>query len=139
MANNKVKNRLIEDNMNDADLSFRALRKSNVNKEIIHIKNGVEVTDFLFGTRNYATRDLSNKPKAILLGLKMPKMEGLKVSWRINANELPKVIPAVVLTSSKEHPNIERAYALNTKSYILNPFRFNEFAKMVARLFFIDC
>jgi two-component system response regulator len=136
MVNSTVEILLIEDNMNDAELSIRALRKSNVNNELIHLKNGAEAFDFLFGTGNYAGRDISNKPRVILLDLKMPKVDGLEVLRQIKANKLTKAIPVVVLTSSKEHPDIERAYSLGANSYIVKPVEFNEFAKIVASLGF---
>jgi two-component system response regulator len=136
MVNSTVEILLIEDNMNDAELSIRALRKSNVNNELIHLKNGAEAFHFLFGTGNYAGRDISNKPRVILLDLKMPKVDGLEVLRQIKANKLTKAIPVVVLTSSKEHPDIERAYSLGANSYIVKPVEFNEFAKIVASLGF---
>lgn len=135
MANNKVKKRLIEYSMNDAVLSARALR-SNVKKELIHLKNGVKALDFLFGTGNYADIDLINRPKAILLGLEMTKMDEHKVIRQIKENELKKAIPKLVHSSSKEHPDSEPAYSLNSNSSILNPFRFNGFAKTVSSLGF---
>jgi len=136
MQNNTVEILLIEDNINDAELTIRAFRKSKINNNLIHLKNGVEALEFLFGTGKYKGRDISHKPKLILLDLKMPKVDGLEVLRQIKANDLTKAIPVVILTSSKEHPDIERAYALGANSYIVKPVEFDEFTKAVADLGF---
>jgi len=125
---------LIHDNMNDAELTLRALRKGNINYSFTHLKNGVEGLEFLFGTGKFEGRNTSNKPKVILLDLKMQKVDGLQVLTQIKASELTKSIPVVVLTSSKEHPDIDRAYALGANSYIVKPVEFNEFSAVVADL-----
>ncbi|MDQ3191022.1 MAG: response regulator [Bacteroidota bacterium] len=136
MENNTVEILLIEDNLNDAELAIRALRKGNITNNLIHLKNGAEALEFLFGTGKFDGRDISNKPKVILLDLKMPKVDGLEVLTQIKANKLTKAIPVVVLTSSKEHPDIERAYALGANSYIVKPVEFDEFTKAVTDLGF---
>jgi CheY-like chemotaxis protein len=134
MDNNTVEILLIEDSMNDAELTIRALRQGKINNQLIHLKNGAEALDFLFGTGQFEGRNISNKPKVIMLDLKMPKVDGLEVLKQIKANELTKSIPVVILTSSKEHPDIERAYSLGANSYIVKPVEFDEFAKAVAGL-----
>jgi len=134
MENNTVDILLIHDNMNDAELTLRALRKGNINYSFTHLKNGVEGLEFLFGTGKFEGRNTSNKPKVILLDLKMQKVDGLQVLTQIKASELTKSIPVVVLTSSKEHPDIDRAYALGANSYIVKPVEFNEFSAVVADL-----
>lgn len=134
MENNTVDILLIDDNMNDAELTLRALRKGNINYSFTHLKNGVEGLEFLFGTGKFEGRNTSNKPKVILLDLKMQKVDGLQVLTQIKASELTKSIPVVVLTSSKEHPDIDRAYALGANSYIVKPVEFNEFSAVVADL-----
>jgi len=134
MDNNTVEILLIEDSMNDAELTIRALRQGKINNQLIHLKNGAEALDFLFGTGQFEGRNISNKPKVIMLDLKMPKVDGLEVLKQIKANELTKTIPVVILTSSKEHPDIERAYSLGANSYIVKPVEFDEFAKAVAGL-----
>ncbi|MDZ4667691.1 MAG: response regulator [bacterium] len=136
MENNTVEILLIEDNMNDAELTIRALRKGQINNHLIHLKNGVDALEFLFGTGKFEDRDSSHKPKLILLDLKMPKVDGLEVLKQIKANKLTKAIPVVILTSSKEHPDIERAYALGANSYIVKPVEFDEFTKAVTDLGF---
>ncbi len=136
MENDTVEILLIEDNMNDAELAIRALRKGNITNNLIHLKNGAEALEFLFGTGKFEGRDISNKPKVILLDLKMPKADGLEVLAQIKANERTKAIPIVVLTSSNEHPDIERAYSLGANSYIVKPVEFDEFSKVVTDLGF---
>ena len=136
MENDTVEILLIEDNKNDAELTIRALRKGKINNNLIHLNNGAEALEFLFGKGKFKGRDIGNKPKVILLDLKMPKVDGLEVLTQIKANELTKSIPVVVLTSSKEHPDIERAYALGVNSYIIKPVEFDEFAKVVTDLGF---
>ena len=136
MENSSVEILLVEDNMNDAELAIRALRKGNISNHLVHLKNGAEALEFLFGTGMFEGRDIGNKPKVILLDLKMPKVDGLEVLAQIKANELTKAIPVVVLTSSKEHPDIDRAYSLGANSYIVKPVEFEEFAKVVTDLGF---
>src|SRR5207244_347065 len=108
---------LVEDNMNDAELAIRTLRKKNIANHIIHLKDGAEALDFLFGKGEYEGRNTNNKPKVILLDLKMPKVSGIEVLEKIKSNELTKKIPVVMLTSSKEHPDVEKAYLLDANSY----------------------
>jgi len=136
MENNAVEILLIEDNMNDAELAIRALRKANLSNNLIHLKNGAEALEFLFGTGKFEGRDINNRPKLILLDLKMPKVDGLEVLAQIKANERTKTIPVVVLTSSKEHPDISRAYLLGANSYLVKPVEFDEFAKTITELGF---
>lgn len=134
MVTNRVEILLIEDNMDDAELAIRALRKANINHNLIHLKNGAEALEFLFGTGEFKDRDLTNTPKVILLDLKMPKVDGLEVLAQIKTNELTKSIPVVVLTSSKEHPDIKQAYSLGANSYIVKPVEFDEFTKVISDL-----
>ena len=122
---------LVEDNINDAELTIRALRKNNVARHIIHLKDGEEAIDFLYGTGEYAGRNTDNKPQLILLDLKMPKVSGLEVLAEIKSNVLMKAIPVVMLTSSKEHPDVEKSYLLGANSYIVKPVDFESFSKVV--------
>jgi two-component system response regulator len=134
MENIEVEILLIEDNVNDAELAMRALRKNNVAQHIVHLKDGAAALDFLFGKGKYKGRNLNNKPKVILLDLKMPKVSGLEVLEKITSNEQTKKIPVVVLTSSKEHPDVEKAYLLGANSYIVKPVDFDSFRKVVNEL-----
>lgn len=122
--------------MNDAELTIRALSRNNITNKVIHLKNGAIAIDFLFGKGEFKDRDVIQKPKVILLDLKMPKMDGIEVLAVIKADELTKNIPVVMLTSSREHPDIERAYSLGANSYIVKPVEFDSFSKAIAELGF---
>jgi two-component system, response regulator len=134
MNNIEIEILLVEDSINDAELTMRALRKNNVATHIVHLKDGEAALDFLFGEGQYKGRNTNNKPKVILLDLKMPKVSGLEVLEKIAMNELTNKIPVVVLTSSKEHPDVEKAYALGANSYIVKPVDFESFRRVVNEL-----
>lgn len=134
MENTEFEILLIEDNINDAELAIRALKKNNVANNIIHLKDGAEAIDFLMGLGKYKGRNVNHKPKVILLDLKMPKVSGIEVLERIKSDELTKKIPVVVLTSSKEHPDVEKSYQLGANSYIVKPVDFESFRKTVNEL-----
>ncbi len=131
MENTGVEILLVEDNMNDAELTIRALQKSNIVNKVFHLKDGVAALDFLFGTGEYADRKIFNKPKLILLDLKMPKVDGIEVLQKIKADDLTKTIPVVILTSSRENPDMEKCYLLGANSYIVKPVDFDNFKKAV--------
>jgi len=123
---------LIEDSEHDAEMTIRALKRHKITNGVIHLKNGVEALEFLFGTGEFAGRDINEKPKVILLDLKMPKMDGLEVLEKIKANDITKKIPVVVLTSSKENPDIQKCYDLGANSYIVKPVDFAGFMDAVS-------
>ncbi|MHB8261658.1 MAG: response regulator [Bacteroidia bacterium] len=125
---------LVEDNMSDAELTIRALKKNNLANKIVHLKDGVEALDFIFGNGEYAERDINNKPKVILLDLKMPKINGIQVLQKIKSDERTKNIPVVVLTSSKEDPDVEECYRLGVNSYVVKPVQFEKFLQAVTEL-----
>ncbi|MEX2231083.1 MAG: response regulator [Cyclobacteriaceae bacterium] len=133
---NTVEILLVEDNTSDAELAIRALKKKNLANNLIHLKNGAEALDFIFGQGVYAGRDINNNPKVILLDLKMPKVNGIEVLARIRADERTKKIPVVVLTSSKEDPDVSECYRLGVNSYIVKPVDFDNFLKAVSELGF---
>ena len=123
---------LAEDNNGDAELAIRALRRNNIVNRILHLKDGEEVLDYVFGTGSYEGRNTSELPKVILLDLKMPKVDGLEVLKRIKSDEKMKVIPIVMLTSSKEDNDIKEGYKLGVNSYIVKPVEFENFSKAVS-------
>src|SRR6266446_5036034 len=131
MANSEVEILLVEDSVNDAELTIRALHRNKIANNLIHLKDGAEAIDFLFGKGKFLGRDINNKPRVILLDLKMPKMDGIEVLQRIKTHDLTKNIPVVVLTSSRESPDIEQSYALGANSYIVKPVEFDGFIKAV--------
>lgn len=125
---------LIEDNPDDAELAIRALRKSNIVNTLLHLQNGEEALDYIFGEARYAGRNVNDLPKVILLDLKMPKISGLEVLKKIKSDERTKIIPVVLLTSSKEDNDIEEGYKLGVNSYIVKPVEFEDFVKAVSNL-----
>jgi CheY-like chemotaxis protein len=131
MDNKEIEILLIEDSINDAELTIRSLRQNNIATHIDHFKDGISALDFLFGKGEYEGRNTNNKPKLILLDLKMPKVNGLQILEQIRLNESTKKIPIVVLTSSKENPDIEKSYLLGANSYIVKPVEFERFRKVV--------
>lgn len=125
---------LIEDNLNDAELTIRSLSKNNVSNQIVHLRDGVAALDFLFGKGEYAGRDTAYKPKVIFLDLKMPRVNGMEVLQRIKKDPLTNRIPVVVLTSSNEDPDIQLCYSLGANSYIVKPVDFDGFHKIISKL-----
>lgn len=125
---------LIEDNLHDAELAIRALKKNNLVNNLIHLKDGAEALDFIFAEGEYAHRNKEHLPRVILLDLKMPKINGIEVLQRLKSNEITKKIPVVVLTSSKEDPDIQICYDLGVNSYVVKPVGFDEFVKAVSDL-----
>ena len=125
---------LVEDNPSDADLIKRALNKNNVANKILHLKDGQEVIDYLFGEGQWKGRTTANTPKVNLLDLKMPKVSGIEVLKKIKSNEETRSIPVVILTSSKEDPDIKECYKLGVNSYVVKPVGFEEFSSTVAQL-----
>jgi len=131
---NEVEILLVEDNAADAEMTIRALRKAHLSNKLVHLKDGVEALDFLFGNGAYATRDISQHPKVILLDIKMPKMDGIEVLRNIRANEGTRTIPVVIMTSSNEDKDILASYQLGVNSYVVKPVEFEEFVKAVGNL-----
>jgi CheY-like chemotaxis protein len=125
---------LVEDNPQDAEMTLRALKKHHLTNKLQHVKDGVEALAFIFATGPYSDKGIANKPKVILLDLKLPKVDGLDVLRKIKSDERTKVIPVVVLTSSKEERDIVEAYKLGVNSYIVKPVDFDKFVDAVSRL-----
>lgn len=134
METREVEILMVEDNRGDAELTLRALKKSNLANNVIHLKDGAEALDFIFGTGKYSGRNTSELPKMILLDLNMPKIGGLEVLQRIKSDDRTKLIPVVILTSSAEDPDVKRCYDLGANSYIVKPVEFNDFTRKVADL-----
>ncbi|MEO6405861.1 MAG: response regulator [Ferruginibacter sp.] len=127
---------LVEDNKSDAMLTIRALKKHNLANNLIHLSDGAEALDFLFAKGAYAGRNMQEKPKVIFLDLKMPKVSGLEVLRIIKADELTKLIPVVMMTSSKEEKDIIESHHLGVNSYVVKPVGFENFSKIIADLGF---
>lgn len=136
IVNQEVEILIVEDNPDDADLAIRALRKNRLVNHVVHLTDGVQAVDFLFGTGSYLGRELSQMPRVILLDLKMPKLDGIQVLQRIKADPRTQAIPVVILTSSAEDPDVKKCYELGANSYIVKPVEFNNFSETVANLGF---
>jgi two-component system response regulator len=134
MENAEVEILLVEDNINDAELAMRVLRKNSIANNIVHVKDGAVALDFLFGKGQYQGRNVNYIPAVILLDLKMPKVSGIEVLELIKSNELTKKIPVVMLTSSKEHSDVDKCYLLGVNSYIVKPVDFENFSKTISEV-----
>jgi two-component system, response regulator len=122
---------LVEDNPNDAELALRAFRKNNLCNNLVRVSDGEEALDFLFARGPFQNRDRHNIPRLILLDLKLPKIDGLEVLRTIKGNEITKMIPIVVLTSSREEDDMIESYRLGVNSYIVKPVDFDKFIESV--------
>jgi CheY-like chemotaxis protein len=134
MTENEIEILLVEDNPDDLDLTLRALRKVNLANRIQVARDGVEALEFIFAEGPHVGRKVENGPKVILLDLKLPKVDGLEVLRRVKSDPRTKTIPVVVLTSSKEQPDVNECYHLGVNSYIVKPVNFERFAAAVSEL-----
>ena len=122
--NNVVEILLVEDNPDDAGLTIRTLQKHHLANHLLHLQDGEEAIEYLFNGSN-------KMPKVILLDLKMPKVDGIEVLRKLKSNDEKKVIPVVVLTSSKEERDIVESYKLGVNAYIVKPVDFDQFVKAI--------
>jgi two-component system, response regulator len=125
---------LVEDNPQDLELALRALRKASLSNQIQVVRDGAEALEFVFCEGAYAARKITDAPKVILLDLKLPKVDGLEVLKRIKGDPRTKMIPVVMLTSSKEQSDVVESYQLGVNSYIVKPVNFEQFTDSVRNL-----
>ena len=129
---------LVEDNPRDAELALRALKSRNLANRLVWVKDGAAALEFIFGCGTEGgtsgNRKVCQRPKVILLDLKLPKVDGLEVLGQIKSNEESRTIPVVVLTSSREEQDIVRSYKMGVNSYIVKPVNFDNFSEAVAQL-----
>jgi CheY-like chemotaxis protein len=125
---------LVEDNADDEALTLRALSKNNIQNHVVVAHDGVEALDYLFGTGVYAERDLAIMPQVVLLDLKLPRLDGLQVLQRLRAHERTRLLPVVILTSSKEQQDLISGYSLGANSYVRKPIDFGQFMESVRQL-----
>jgi len=125
---------LVEDSMEDANLVMRSLKKNNLGNSIIHLKDGSEALDFIFAKGEFAERKVEDKPRLMLLDLKMPKVDGLQVLRELKKDVRTKTIPVVIMTSSREDRDLIDSYELGVNSYVVKPVSFENFAQAVAEL-----
>jgi two-component system, response regulator len=125
---------LVEDNPNDVELTLHALKRNNLANRIEVVRDGAEALEFVFATGRCSDRDVDHRPKVILLDLKLPLVDGLEVLRRVKADPRTRVIPVVVLTSSREERDVVESYHLGVNSYIVKPVDFEQFTEAVRSL-----
>ncbi len=122
---------LVEDNPNDVELALRALKKNNLTNQVLVVNDGEEALDYIYARNKFKDRDQEQKPKVVLLDLKLPKVDGLEVLKQIKGDPDKKCIPVVILTSSKEESDLVQSYQLGANSYIVKPVDFDKFVDAV--------
>ena len=133
---NSVEILLVEDNPRDAELMIRALKKRNLANRLFHVTDGMEAIDFLLHKGKFSDRINTISPRIIFLDLKLPKIDGLQVLKEIRSNYSTRTIPVVIVTSSKEDPDILKAYELGASSYVVKPVDFESFSEVMSNLGF---
>ncbi|MEO6611079.1 MAG: response regulator [Chitinophagaceae bacterium] len=136
MTDKDIQILLVEDKKADALLTIRALKKHKLANNLVHLIDGAQALEFIFGTGEFEGRDIGNKPKVIFLDLKMPKVGGLEVLKIIKSDERTKMIPVVMMTSSKEESDIVESHKLGVNSYVVKPVGFANFSKTITELGF---
>jgi len=131
---NVVEILLVEDNQNDVELIMRAFKQHNLANRVLVVNDGEQALEYIFVKGPFLGRDIKDKPKVIILDLKLPKIDGLEVLRRVKFDERTKMIPVVILTSSKEEKDVIESYRLGVNSYIVKPVDFEKFIQSVADL-----
>lgn len=122
---------LVEDNQDDEKLTLRAFKRSHVANPVVVARDGVEALDFLFARGAHADRQGAPPPTLVILDLKLPRLDGLGVLKAMRANDRTRLIPVVILTSSKEEQDLVSGYSLGANSYVRKPVDFTEFMEAV--------
>ncbi|MDB5802722.1 MAG: response regulator receiver protein [Betaproteobacteria bacterium] len=123
---------LVEDNLRDAEMAIRALKKQKIESGILWLRDGQQALDYVESTGAFAGR-AAGHPRVVLLDLKLPKVDGLKVLQRIKGSEETCIIPVVVMTSSAEHSDLMASYRLMANSYLVKPVHYDNFVESVGR------
>ena len=134
MLENTVEILLVEDNPDDVELTLHAFRKNNLANRVHVVRDGAEALEFLFCTGAYKDRRIEDTPHVVLLDLKLPKVDGLEVLRSLKGGPRTRMIPVVVLTSSREDRDIMESYQLGVNSYIVKPVNFEQFTEAVRQL-----
>jgi len=125
---------LVEDNPDDEALTLRALKKNDIRNKVVVARDGAQALEYLFGTGERKERDPEVLPELVLLDLKLPRVDGLEVLRRIRADERTRLLPVVILTSSKEQRDLVEGYGYGANSYIRKPVDFGQFVEAVRQL-----
>lgn len=125
---------LVEDNPRDAELTIRALKRHNLANRLFHVEDGAEALDFLFARGKYEGRRTDASPKVVLLDLKLPKVNGLEILRRMKEDAHLHTVPVVVITSSAEDPDMDKAYKLGANSYVVKPVQFDSFMEAMSKV-----
>ncbi len=125
---------LVEDNLQDAELTIRSLKKHKLANNVFVVEDGAEALDFIFCRGKYGERDIKHPPRVIFLDLKLPLVSGLEVLRAVKQDTSTRSIPVVVLTSSREDPDVKAAYELGANSYVVKPVDFESFTKAIGEL-----
>lgn len=137
MDYNSVDILLVEDDLNDAELTIRELKKNHLANNMFHVRDGEEAINFIFALNEYEKkRHICNTPRVILLDIHMPKITGLEVLEKLKADPRTRDIPVVILTSSREGPDIKKCYELGANSYIAKPVNFEAFRHAIKNIGF---
>lgn len=131
---NEVEILLIEDNPRDVEMTLRALKKNRITNNIKVVNDGAEALDFLFNKGKFSDMEIPNRPRIILLDLKLPKVDGIEVLRTIKNDPQLKVIPTIILTSSREERDIVESYRLGVNSYIVKPVEFDTFVEAIREI-----
>jgi two-component system response regulator len=131
---NAVEILIVEDNPRDAELTLRALKKNNLANNVLRAEDGVEALDFLFCRGKFKGRNITNSPKVVLLDLKLPKISGLEVLKTAKQDPRTAKVPIVIVTSSKEEPDVQEAYRLGANSFVVKPVDFDQFMDAMSNL-----
>lgn len=125
---------LVEDNPDDELLTLRALKKNGVTNEVVVAHDGVEALDYLFASGAHSGRDTCVMPQLILLDLKLPRVDGIEVLKRLRSDERTRLLPVVILTSSKEQQDMLDGYGFGANSYVRKPVNFEQFVRAIEQL-----
>jgi two-component system response regulator len=125
---------LVEDNPDDVELTLRAFKQNNIFNKVVVARDGVEALDYLFGKGQHAGRDVADLPVVVLLDLKLPKIDGMEVLKTIRQNEFTRLLPVVILTSSRQEQDVVNGYKLGANSYVRKPVDFKEFVEAIKLL-----
>jgi two-component system response regulator len=125
---------LVDDNLNDAELTMRALRKYNFDNRLLWVKDGLEALEYIFGLTDDPMTPIAHKPKLVLLDLKLPKKNGHQVLERLKSDPRTRTIPVVMFTSSRKDEDIQSSYESGVNSYIVKPAEFDNFTEVIRQL-----